>query len=133
MTSPLPTLHSVLLVAVGSAVGGAARLLLVSLIGARVTTAFPLGILLVNVIGSFVFGVAIRYGVQSGAMSDAARLLITTGLCGGFTTFSAFTMDIVEGFETGRTNMVTGYIMASLVLGVLGLLSGMAVARALGK
>lgn len=133
MTPTMPSLQSVLLVAAGSGVGGAARMLLVSFVSARVSTAFPLGILLVNVIGSFVFGAAVRYGVQSGGLSDSTRLLITTGLCGGFTTFSAFTMDVVDGMEGGRANMVTGYVMASLVLGVLALLAGMAVGRAIGK
>ena len=75
--------QKVLVVALGSAIGGALRAMLVWFTAARVTTAFPLGVLLVNVIGCFVFGVAVRYGVQSGSMSDSTRLLITTGLCGG--------------------------------------------------
>ena len=125
--------QKVLVVALGSAVGGALRAMLVWFTAARVTTAFPLGVLLVNVIGCFVFGVAVRYGVQSGSMSDSTRLLITTGLCGGFTTFSAFGMDIVEGLENGRTTMVTTYVFASIVLGVLAMLAGFSVGRAFAK
>jgi len=120
-------------VALGSAIGGAVRALLVGFTAARITTAFPLGVLAVNVIGSFIFGVAIRYGLQSGSMSDTTRLLITTGLCGGFTTFSAFSMDIVEGLEQGRTTMVTTYVIASLGLGVCAMLLGISVGRALAK
>jgi CrcB protein len=125
--------QGVLLVAAGSAVGGALRAMLIWFTSARVTTAYPLGVLLVNVIGSFVFGVFVRYGLSSGGMSPATRLLITTGLCGGFTTFSTFSMDIVEGLENGRMTQVTWYVMASLVLGVGALLLGLSVGRALSK
>jgi fluoride exporter len=129
----MPTVRGILIVAFGSAIGGALRALVVSLTAARITASFPLGVLLVNVIGSFVFGVAIRYGVQTGTMSDATRMLITTGLCGGFTTFSAFSMDIVDGLEQGRTTMVTTYVMASVILGVCAMLYGISVGRALAR
>lgn len=130
----MPGIREILLVAGGSAVGGALRLLIVHATNARVPTAtFPLGVLLVNVIGSFVFGVAIRYGVQSGSMSDSTRMMLTAGLCGGFTTFSAFSMDIVDGLENGRQTMVTTYVLASIILGVLAMLAGMSVGRALAK
>ncbi len=129
----MPSLRGVMIVAFGSAIGGALRAILVSVTATRVTASYPLGVLLVNVIGSFVFGVAIRYGVQTGAMSDTTRMLITTGLCGGFTTFSAFSMDIVDGLEQGRSTMVTTYVLASLVLGVGALLFGMSVGRSFAK
>lgn len=129
----MPGWRAVLAVAGGSAVGGVLRMLLVSFTATRLTSAFPLGVLAVNVIGSFVFGVAIRYGLQGGGMSETTRVLITTGLCGGFTTFSSFSMDIVDGLERGRSSMVTTYVLASLVFGVGAMLAGMAVGRALGK
>lgn len=129
----MPSLRGVMIVAFGSAIGGALRAILVSVTATRVTASFPLGVLLVNVIGSFVFGVAIRYGVQTGSMSDSTRMLITTGLCGGFTTFSAFSMDIVDGLEQGRSTMVTTYVLASLVLGVGAILFGMSVGRSFAK
>jgi CrcB protein len=129
----MPTWQKVLLVAVGSGVGGALRAMLVWATAARVTSDFPLGVLLVNVIGCFVFGLAIRYGVQTGAMSDSTRLLITTGVCGGFTTFSAFGMDILEGLEQGRTTMITTYVVASLILGVGAMLIGINIGRGLAK
>ena len=129
----MPSLRGVMIVAFGSAIGGALRAILVAVTATRITASFPLGVLLVNVIGSFVFGVAIRYGVQTGTMSDSTRMLITTGLCGGFTTFSAFSMDIVDGLEQGRSTMVTTYVLASLVLGVGALLIGMNVGRSFAK
>ncbi len=128
----MPGWNAVLAVAGGSAVGGVLRMLLVSFTDTRITSSFPAGVLAVNVIGSFVFGVAVRYGLNGG-MSDMTRLLITTGLCGGFTTFSAFSMDIIDGLERGRSAMVTTYVMASLLLGVGAMLAGLAVGRALGK
>ena len=129
----MPSLTSVLLVAGGSAVGGVLRMLLVSFTDTRITNSFPLGVLLVNVIGCFVFGVAVRYGVQSGGMSDTARVMLTTGLCGGFTTFSAFSMDIVTGLERGRMTMITSYVMLSLVLCVGAMLLGMSLGRSIAK
>lgn len=129
----MPSLTSVLLVAAGSAVGGVLRMLLVSFTDTRITDSFPLGVLLVNVIGCFVFGVAVRYGVQSGGMSDTARVMLTTGLCGGFTTFSAFSMDIVTGLERGRMTMITTYVMLSLVLCVGAMMMGMSLGRSIAK
>ena len=127
------TMRNVLLVALGGGVGSALRAMLVWGTAARVGTSFPLGVLLVNVIGCFVFGIAIRYGVGSTAMSDSTRLMITTGLCGGFTTFSAFSMDILEGLEQGRTVMITTYVCASLILGVLAMLLGMTIGKSLAR
>ena len=127
------TMRNVLLVALGGGVGSALRAMLVWGTAARIGTSFPLGVLLVNVIGCFVFGVAIRYGVGSAAMSDSTRLMITTGLCGGFTTFSAFSMDILEGLEQGRTVMITTYVCLSLILGVLAMLLGMTLGKSLAR
>jgi fluoride exporter len=127
------TWRNILTVALGSAIGGALRAMLVSLTATRVTDSFPLGVLLVNVIGCFIFGVATRYGVQSESMSDTTRLMLTTGLCGGFTTFSAFSMDIIDGLESGRSTMVTTYICGSVILGVGAMLIGMSVGRSLAK
>ncbi|MBC7840690.1 MAG: fluoride efflux transporter CrcB [Gemmatimonadaceae bacterium] len=127
------TMRNVLLVALGGGVGSALRAMLVWGTAGRVGTAFPLGVLLVNVLGCFVFGVAIRYGVGSSAMSDSTRLLITTGFCGGFTTFSAFSMDILEGLEQGRTVMITTYVCLSVILGVLAMVAGMSLAKTLAR
>ena len=127
------TMRNVLLVALGGGVGSALRAMLVWGTAARVGTSFPLGVLLVNVIGCFVFGIAIRYGVGTTAMSDSTRLMITTGLCGGFTTFSAFSMDILEGLEQGRTVMITTYVCLSLILGVLAMLLGMTLGKSLAR
>ncbi len=129
----MPSVASILLVAAGSAVGGVLRMLLVSATDARVTQSFPLGVLLVNVIGCFVFGVAVRYGVQSGSLSDTTRVMLTTGLCGGFTTFSAFSMDIVKGMDSGRMTMITTYVMLSLVLCVAAMMLGMSLGRSLAR
>jgi fluoride exporter len=125
--------RDIVIVTVGSAIGGAARALLVSWTVSRVQTTLPLGVLLVNVIGSFIFGMAVRYGVQSGTMSDTVRLLITTGLCGGFTTFSAFSFDIVDAMEQNQFRLSAVYVVSSLVFGILAMWAGMHLGRVLAK
>jgi fluoride exporter len=129
----MPSFTAVMMVAIGSAVGGVLRMLLVSFTSERITDSFPLGVLLVNVIGCFLFGVVVRYGMQQGGMSDMTRIALTTGLCGGFTTFSAFSMDIVTGLERGRMTMITTYVMLSLVLSVAGMMAGMSLGRSLAR
>jgi fluoride exporter len=120
------------LIAVGSGIGGALRALLVSLVSARAGSGFPVGVLLVNVIGSFVFGLVVRSGVSGAGLSAEARLFLTTGLCGGFTTFSAFSMDVVSGFESGRAMMTAVYVFLSVALSASALWVGMLVAVTYG-
>jgi fluoride exporter len=125
--------RAVSLVALGSGVGGGLRAVLLAATATRTSTTFPIGVLLVNVIGSFVFGVAVRYGVERGALTDDARRFLTAGVCGGFTTFSAFAMDVVSGIEQGRTGTVALYAALSVLLSAGALWAGMLTAAALSR
>jgi CrcB protein len=116
-----------LLVAAGGAVGSVARYL-VGLAAAGAPGQFPWGTLAVNVAGSFVLG-ALVGAVPPGA---ASRLLLGTGLCGGFTTFSAFSAEAVALAERGLVGRAGAYATASVALGVaaaLGAAAGRAAAR----
>ncbi|MCB1335500.1 MAG: fluoride efflux transporter CrcB [Roseivivax sp.] len=114
-------------VALGGALGASARYLTgvgaVRLFG----PGFPVATLAVNVIGSFAMGVL----VVALAHLSANRLapLLMTGLLGGFTTFSAFSLDAVTLYERGQAGLAAGYVMASVVLALAALVAGMAVAR----
>jgi len=101
-------MRDVALVAVGSAIGGVARygayIVLVNASG------FPWGTLAVNYIGSFVIGVVAAAGPTPGA-----RLFLMTGVCGGFTTFSAFSLDTVSMMREGQAPRALAYVAASLL------------------
>lgn len=117
---------AVLLVAAGGAVGSVARYL-AGLAALGVPGHFPWGTLGVNVVGSFVLGMVL------GALpaGTTGRLLLGTGLCGGFTTFSAFSAEAVALAERGAPGRAAGYALASVVLGVAAAAAGTVVGRAL--
>src|SRR5690349_2735634 len=116
-------------VAVGSAVGGVLRLLMTAFVQERITMAFPLGTLLVNVIGSFILGFIIKYALATPAVSPEVRALLTTGFCGGFTTFSTFSFETASLIEEGQYTRATIYIVASVLLSLLATFAGFALAR----
>jgi CrcB protein len=124
-------MRSTLLVFLGAGVGGALRHG-VNVACARVCgTAFPWGTLVVNVAGSFAMGLLAAWlAFRAGAgWSQGARLFLATGVLGGFTTFSAFSLDAVLLWERGAALLAFGYVAASVVLSIVGLVLGLAVVR----
>jgi CrcB protein len=91
---------------------------------------FPVGTLAVNVIGCFVMGALAEWLALHGAgVSQDTKLFLTTGILGGFTTFSAFALDSAVLWQRGTTGAAVFYVLASLVLSVGGLFAGMALLR----
>ncbi len=107
------------LVALGGAIGSVLRYLAFGLIAA------PLGTLGVNVLGSFLIGVLYVVLV---ARSPVAHLLMT-GVLGGFTTFSTFSLDTIKMWEAGQGAGALGYVLGSVILSVLAAAAGMTLAR----
>lgn len=92
---------------------------------------FPAGTLAVNVIGCMLMGALIEWLALSDAGMDApTRLFLTTGVLGGFTTFSAFALDAAVLWERGPATIAALYVLASVVLSIAGLFGGMAIVRA---
>jgi CrcB protein len=118
-------------VALGGAVGTVARYVLTLLIQQRVGPGFPLATLLVNVTGSLLLGFLMRFGLESAATSPEVRLLLTTGFCGGYTTFSTFSYETARLLEDGDWRRATVYIVGSVVVSLGGMFAGFALARAL--
>ena len=118
-------------VAVGSAVGGVARFALASLVQQRAGSNFPLGTLVVNISGSFVLGLVLRYALGTQAISPEVRALLTTGFCGGYTTFSTFTYDTMLLLEDGQTSRAGLYVLLSVALSLAGAWLGILGGRSL--
>ncbi len=119
---PLST-TSLLLVALGGAAGSVLRHLISLLAAAHLGTGFPYGTLAVNVLGSALIGIAAGLGV-----SGEVRLLLVTGVLGGFTTFSAFSLETGVLYE--RTPLLAAlYVALSLALGLAAFAGGVHVTR----
>jgi CrcB protein len=116
-------------VALGSAVGGAARYLLGGWIQTRAGTAFPIQTLLINLTGSFLLGFLQTYALDTTAISPGIRAMLTVGFCGGYTTFSTFSFETVRMLEDGDWRRAGLYMGLSLVLCVIGAIAGVMLAR----
>jgi len=118
-----------LYVAIGSAIGGMGRYLLGGLIQRLLATTFPAETLLINISGSFLHGLVIRYAVETPTLTPELRAFLTIGLCGGYTTFSSFSYETVALLEDGEWARAALYVVASVVLSLLATLLGLALAR----
>ena len=118
-----------LIVFLGGGLGAALRHG-VNLASARLLgTAFPFGTLTVNVLGSAIMGALAAYFAFKGDATQHWRLFFTTGILGGFTTFSAFSLDVAVLYERGQLGPAALYVVASVALSLLGLFAGLAVVR----
>lgn len=120
-----------LFVAAGSAAGGVCRYLLTVLLQPRTPTAFPLGTFVVNLTGAIAIGFVLRWTLGSPGVSPEMRAMMTTGFLGGYTTFSTFSYETIALIESGEVRKAAVYVVASVVLSLLGTLLGIALAGAL--
>ena len=103
-------------VAVGAALGGVSRYYLAGFIQQRVGLDFPAGTLIINITGSFLLGFIMRYALQSGVVTAEMRALLTTGFCGGYTTFSTFSYETAGLLEDGEYARAAVYVGASVLV-----------------
>lgn len=128
----LRLMNGYLIVALGSALGGALRH------GVNVGSArligidFPCGTFIVNVVGSLAMGLLAGYFAFKGDALQSWRLFFTTGILGGFTTFSAFSLDFAMLYERGEVVRSLGYAFGSVGLSIMALFAGLAFVRLLG-
>ena len=120
-----------LLVALGGAIGSVLRYYVGQWALRLMGPAFPWGTLTVNVVGCFVIGLFTELIARKFNASVELRLLLVTGFLGGFTTFSAFSLDAISLFERGEAVAGGVYIAASVGLSMAAVISGLAVMRAL--
>ncbi|MFN3955694.1 MAG: fluoride efflux transporter CrcB [Pararhodobacter sp.] len=121
-------LTNFIMVALGGALGSALRY--ATLLGAARAfgPGLPLGTLAVNVLGSFAIGVAVFWLVGPRAW---AHPLLVAGFLGGFTTFSAFSLDAFRLWENGQPGLALSYVLGSVILSLAALLAGLGLGRAL--
>ncbi len=119
-----------LLVFLGAGIGGTLRHT-VNLIALRLPVAeYPLGTAAINVMGSFLMGVVAGTFMLKSDLSHGLRIFLATGVLGGFTTFSAFSLDAVALYERGEAGMAALYVVGSVVLSIAGLWAGLSLVRA---
>jgi len=92
-------------------------------------TAFPYGTLTVNVVGSLIMGALAAYFAFKGDATQHWRLFLTTGILGGFTTFSAFSLDVALLYERGEIGLAALYVAVSVIVSLAGLFAGLALVR----
>ncbi len=118
-------IKDILLVGVGSFLGGSLRMIISKYVQLAIVGSFPLGTMVVNVLGCFLIGIFSSLPTGNGGVSPTVRLLLTTGFCGGFTTFSTFMNEHATLLKGGDGFMLSSlYLIASLVLGFIALLAG---------
>jgi fluoride exporter len=122
------TFYNILAVGFGGMAGSIARYCSVMLIDKRLNPVFPYGTLAVNILGSFVLGCIIGLNLK-GSLSENVRLLLATGFCGGFTTFSAFAYENISLMNQKTYGSAISYIVVSIVLGLVAVWSGMAISK----
>lgn len=92
-------------------------------------TQFPIGTLCINILGSFAMGVVVEYWAMKSGAPQQTRLFLTTGVIGGFTTFSTFSLEVALLHSRGELLLAALYLSGSIILGIGGLYTGMALVR----
>lgn len=116
-------------IAIGSAIGGMSRYLVGGAFQRLTAGTFPVGTLLVNVTGSFLLGVILRYGVETPSLTPELRAFLTVGFCGGYTTFSTFSYETAALMEDGEWTRAASYVALSVGISLLATFIGFIAAR----
>ncbi|MGN6159399.1 MAG: fluoride efflux transporter CrcB [Devosia sp.] len=119
-----------LLVAVGGALGSVARYGTGVLVGTVWRQSFPLGTMLINIVGSLAMGLLVGYLARTTpAWQNDARLFVAVGVLGGFTTFSSFSLDTISMIERGETAQAILYVVVSVGAGLAALWGALVLMR----
>lgn len=120
-------IQTLIYVALGGAFGASARYLVNISLPRMLGHGFPYATMTVNVLGSFLMGVLVVVLAEKSGNRFAPFLM--TGVLGGFTTFSAFSLDALTIWERGQSAVAAGYVIGSVVLSLFGIFAGLALAR----
>ena len=119
-------------VAIGGAIGSVGRFWLSGLVAAKFGETFPWGTLIINVTGSFIIGLVagLTLTPERVGMHPDVRIFLMVGICGGFTTFSAFSLQTLELLQNGELWPAAGYVVGSVVLCLIAVWGGWLLGRA---
>lgn len=117
-------MKAILAIALGSAIGGICRYFSQLYLARWYPGSFPLGTFVVNILGCFLIGIFYALGEKGNLLTPEMRLFLTTGFCGGFTTFSTFAYENVNLLRTGDFVYAGLYLSGSIVLGIAGVYLG---------
>lgn len=118
-----------LAIALGGALGSIARFAMVGYVTPWLNGKFPLGTLVVNLLGSLLIGVAYVLLVEKTTLAVEWRLFFITGVLGGYTTFSAFSLELLQLAQQGYVAIALAYAIGSVVLGLLFAYAGVLLAH----
>jgi CrcB protein len=118
-----------LLVFIGGGLGSSLRHTINVVCARYLGTAFPYHTFIINITGSIVMGLIAGYLALKGEAALPWRLFLMTGILGGYTTFSAFSLDAAVLYERGEIGQALFYVLGSVVFSILGLFAGLALAR----
>ncbi len=118
-------------ICLGGAAGTGARYLLSGWALAALGAGFPFGTLAVNLIGSFCVGLLMQVGVATPVISPTLRLALTTGVMGGFTTYSTFNYETLRYIQDGAWRLALGNVVLTLVACLAAGVAGVAIGRSL--
>jgi CrcB protein len=125
----VPNWKLLAVVTLGGGLGSVARFLVTTLVQQRIALDFPAATFIINVAGSFLIGLVAQIGVDTTMLSPEARLFLTTGICGGFTTFSTFSYETMQLLEEDRYGSATAYVAGSVLVSLAACMLGIASAR----
>ncbi len=122
-----------LIVFLGAGLGGAMRHGMSMAAAHQFGATFPYGTLIINVSGSFMMGLVVEYFALRGHLPQDWRLFLTTGVLGGFTTFSAYSLEAALLYERGQLASAAAYVVGSVILAICALFAGLAITRGIGN
>lgn len=125
-------MKEIVIVAAGGAFGSALRYLTAMLMLRLTGATFPWGTLIINIVGCFAMGLFIELLARRFGASNELRLLVATGVLGGFTTFSSFSLEVAVLWERGMASAALAYVLASVFGSICALFAGLWLVRVVG-
>ena len=116
--------YKILLIGLGGFLGSVARYVTAKFVDDKLSPAFPYGTLTVNILGSFLLGILYIIALRKAGLTENGRLFLGVGFCGGFTTFSSFTVEGLYMLQHQRWLNFIIYTIASISLGLIATIIG---------